>query len=94
MGKATGKDSAAGKATLVGLIGIEEARAQLAAAVVNAERELHQFGDKAGVAHRGGAFRCEPRALTQRAQKPKAPPAGAGDAFDAIAKLARLRSGS
>ena len=49
MGKATGKDSAAGKATLVGLIGIEEARAQLAAAVANAERELHQFGDKAGV---------------------------------------------
>jgi farnesyl diphosphate synthase len=50
MGKATGKDSAAGKATLVGLIGVEDARAQLAAGpVVNAERELHQFGDKAGV---------------------------------------------
>ena len=47
MGKATGKDTAAGKATLVGLIGIEETRAQLAAAVANAEREVDQFGAKA-----------------------------------------------
>ena len=47
MGKATGKDSAAGKATLVGIIGIAEARAQLAAAVENAERELREFGDEA-----------------------------------------------
>ena len=47
MGKATGKDSAAGKATLVGLIGIGETQAQLAAAVANAERELKQFGTKA-----------------------------------------------
>jgi len=47
MGKATGKDSAAGKATLVGIIGIAEARAQLAAAVENAERELREFGDDA-----------------------------------------------
>ena len=47
MGKATGKDTAAGKATLVGLIGIEEARAQLAAAVANAECELEHFGAKA-----------------------------------------------
>ena len=47
MGKATGKDTAAGKATLVGLIGIEETRAQLATAVANAERELDQFGAKA-----------------------------------------------
>ena len=38
MGKATGKDTAAG---------IEETRAQLAAAVANAERELDQFGAKA-----------------------------------------------
>jgi len=47
MGKATGKDSPAGKATLVRLIGIGEARAQLAAAVANAERELEPFGAKA-----------------------------------------------
>ena len=47
MGKATGKDTAAGKATLVGLIGIEETRAQLATAVANAERELEHFGAKA-----------------------------------------------
>jgi farnesyl diphosphate synthase len=47
MGKATGKDSAAGKATLVGLIGVGEARAQLAAAVANAGREIEPFGAKA-----------------------------------------------
>ena len=47
MGKATGKDSAAGKATLVGIIGIEAARAQLAATIADAERELASFGDKA-----------------------------------------------
>ncbi len=68
MGKATGKDSAAGKATLVGLIGIEEARAQLAAAVANAERELQQFGDKAGDADRGRAFRRQPRALSDKTE--------------------------
>lgn len=47
MGKATGKDSAAGKATLVGIIGIEAARAQLAATIADAERALESFGDKA-----------------------------------------------
>ena len=47
MGKATGKDSAAGKATLVGIIGIEAARAQLAATIADAERELESFGEKA-----------------------------------------------
>jgi len=47
MGKATGKDSAAGKATLVGIIGSAEARSELAAAVADAERELRGFGDKA-----------------------------------------------
>jgi farnesyl diphosphate synthase len=47
VGKATGKDSAAGKATLVSLIGIEEARAELDAAVRDAELELAPFGDKA-----------------------------------------------
>jgi farnesyl diphosphate synthase len=49
MGKATGKDSAAGKATLMGLIGIKDARAQLAEAVSGAERELKSFGNRAGV---------------------------------------------
>jgi farnesyl diphosphate synthase len=49
MGKAAGKDSAAGKATLDALIGIEEARARLAAAVSGAEQALSAFGDKAAV---------------------------------------------
>ena len=47
MGKATGKDSAAGKATLVGTIGNEAARAQLAATIADTEHELRAFGDKA-----------------------------------------------
>jgi len=47
VGKATGKDSAAGKATLVSLLGIEAARAQLDEAVRGAERELEPFGEKA-----------------------------------------------
>ncbi len=47
VGKATGKDTAAGKATLVSLIGIDAARAELGAAVSGAERELAPFGDKA-----------------------------------------------
>lgn len=47
VGKATGKDTAAGKATLVSLIGIEAAREQLADAVNSAERELAPFGDRA-----------------------------------------------
>lgn len=47
VGKATGKDTAAGKATLVSLIGVDAARAELAAAVSDAERELTPFGDKA-----------------------------------------------
>ncbi|WP_072371178.1 polyprenyl synthetase family protein [Hyphomicrobium sp. NDB2Meth4] len=47
VGKATGKDHAAGKATLVSLLGIEAARARLEDAVRGAERELAPFGDKA-----------------------------------------------
>lgn len=47
VGKATGKDSTAGKATLVSLIGIAAARDELAKAVREAERILAPFGDKA-----------------------------------------------
>ncbi len=47
VGKATGKDSAAGKATLVSLIGIEAARRQLAEVVQSAERALEPFGNRA-----------------------------------------------
>jgi farnesyl diphosphate synthase len=56
MGKAAGKDSAAGKATLVSLIGVAEARAQLAETVRRAERELQRFGDKGRTLVEAAAF--------------------------------------
>lgn len=46
MGKAAGKDSAAGKATLIELIGVDAARARLAEAVNGAEAELARFGGR------------------------------------------------
>ena len=46
MGKAAGKDSAAGKATLVSLIGIAEARAKLDETVRGAEHALQRFGNR------------------------------------------------
>ena len=47
-GKRTGKDEAAGKATFVSLLGLEEARARAAAMVARAEAALDPYGDKAG----------------------------------------------
>lgn len=47
VGKATGKDAAAGKATLVGLLGIAEARAALDKTVAQAIAHLEPFGAKA-----------------------------------------------
>ena len=47
VGKATAKDAAAGKATLVGLIGLEAARAELARQVSDAEAALAPFGARA-----------------------------------------------
>lgn len=47
VGKATGKDAAAGKATLVSLWGIAQARAQLDATVREAVATLAPFGDSA-----------------------------------------------
>jgi farnesyl diphosphate synthase len=49
VGKATGKDAAAGKATIVGLLGLEEARARLAAVTDEACAALSVFGGKAAV---------------------------------------------
>lgn len=48
VGKATGKDAAAGKATLVGLLGAAEARAYLDRTIASAVDALAQFGEKAG----------------------------------------------
>ena len=46
-GKATGKDAAAGKATLVAALGIERARAQAAALSAQAAAHLENFGETA-----------------------------------------------
>jgi farnesyl diphosphate synthase len=47
VGKATGKDTAAGKATLVGLLGTDAARTALAAAERKAISMLRPFGERA-----------------------------------------------
>jgi farnesyl diphosphate synthase len=48
LGKAAGKDAAAGKATLVGLMGVDAAQATLTETVSAACAELGQFGAAAG----------------------------------------------
>jgi farnesyl diphosphate synthase len=48
LGKAAGKDAAAGKATLVGIYGVAEARRKLDALVQEAEAALKPFGGTAG----------------------------------------------
>jgi len=47
MGKATGKDAEAGKATLIEVLGVEAARARLAALVSEAKTALAPLGEKA-----------------------------------------------
>lgn len=56
MGKATGKDAAAGKATLAGLHGIDWTRRQLHGLVEQAESLLEPFGDKALRLRQSAAF--------------------------------------
>jgi farnesyl diphosphate synthase len=46
-GKRTGKDAEAGKATLVGLLGLERARLQAERLVAQAKSHLDAFGEKA-----------------------------------------------
>ena len=45
VGKATGKDTAAGKATIAGLLGVDDARALLAQTEAKAVDALAPFGD-------------------------------------------------
>lgn len=59
MGKATGKDAAAGKGTLVGLHGENWARSQLAGLVEQAEELLEPFGEKAGMLKAAARFVAE-----------------------------------
>ena len=56
MGKATGKDDEAGKATLVALHGVEWARRQLDGLVEQAEALLEPFGDRARTLKAAGRF--------------------------------------
>ncbi len=59
MGKATGKDAAAGKATLAGLNGEDWARRQLSGLVAQAEELLEPFGEKAAVLCQAARFVAE-----------------------------------
>ena len=56
VGKATGKDADAGKATLVGILGITQARAELAAAEASALAALEIFGARADVLRQAARF--------------------------------------
>jgi farnesyl diphosphate synthase len=62
LGKAVAKDEARGKATLVALLGVEAAKAKLAALVAEAENALTPFGDQATTLARAARFIAERRA--------------------------------
>jgi len=61
-GKATRKDAAAGKVTLVAVLGAAGARERLAALVATAESALVEFGDKAATLRAAARFVAERRA--------------------------------
>src|SRR6185437_3030454 len=56
VGKATGKDAAAHKATFVSLLGVEGARARLSALVADAEAALAPFGEDGAVLKAAARF--------------------------------------
>lgn len=56
VGKATGKDAARGKATLVGLWGAERARAHLADLIARADAALAPFGERAALLRETAVF--------------------------------------
>ncbi|WP_439553240.1 polyprenyl synthetase family protein [Falsiroseomonas sp.] len=58
-GKRTGKDAEAGKATLVGLLGIERARLQAERLVAQAGQHLDSFGDRADLLRGLAAYTIE-----------------------------------
>ncbi len=59
VGKATGKDAAAGKATLVSMHGVEWTKRQLAGLVSQAEELLAPFGEKAALLKDAARFIAE-----------------------------------
>jgi farnesyl diphosphate synthase len=56
VGKATGKDAAAGKATLVGILGVDGARARLQLLVAEAEAAVSAFGEDAAMLRAAAHF--------------------------------------
>jgi farnesyl diphosphate synthase len=62
VGKATGKDAAMQKGTLVTLLGLEGARKRLAARVAEAEDALSIFGERGGVLKAAARFVAERKA--------------------------------
>lgn len=61
VGKATGKDAAAGKATFVSLLGADKARAKLAALECEAVSQLDRFGAKAALLQDAARFMAQRR---------------------------------
>jgi farnesyl diphosphate synthase len=62
VGKATGKDAAAHKATLVSVLGVDAAKQRLQTLVGEAEAALRPFADKAAVLRAAARFVAERRA--------------------------------
>jgi farnesyl diphosphate synthase len=56
VGKSTGKDAAAGKATMVGILGVDGAKARLRNLVAGAEAALAPFGQAASILNEGAKF--------------------------------------
>jgi farnesyl diphosphate synthase len=56
VGKQTGKDAAAGKATLVSVLGVPTAKARLKELVTEAEQAMAPFGSKAAILIEGAKF--------------------------------------
>jgi farnesyl diphosphate synthase len=56
VGKATGKDAAAGKATFVSILGVERARAQASMLARQAAAHLEPFGEKADLLRQAANF--------------------------------------
>jgi farnesyl diphosphate synthase len=62
VGKATGKDAAAGKATMVSVLGVDAAKARLQQLVAEAEQTLAPFGSGAATLIEAAKFVAERRA--------------------------------
>jgi farnesyl diphosphate synthase len=56
VGKSTGKDAVAGKATMVGVLGVAGAKARLLRLVTEAEQALAPFGAAAAILIEGARF--------------------------------------